>query len=202
MSLLIYLFSLVCQVLSALSSIACYAVIILAFIHAKEVNLSSGPVSCAYCFPIVFYRLETGAPARVKPFGIEIRNVKCLRCGNFGHQSGDRECPLKDVIMPNEESRLKRDDPLTAILAHTDPNEVRINFIGCVGIIQKLLTFPFLDYQLCKSHLARNIVVLINIVRCFCFCFIYLFWAFSLTGQILCKIISNFSEIWLLNNLK
>ncbi|KAF3454201.1 hypothetical protein FNV43_RR04648 [Rhamnella rubrinervis] len=68
-------------------------------------------------------RLETGVPARVKPFGVEVRNVKCVRCGNYGHQSGDRECPLKDVIMPNEESRLKRDDPLTAILAHTDPNE-------------------------------------------------------------------------------
>lgn len=68
-------------------------------------------------------RLETGVPARVKPFGIEVRNVKCLRCGKFGHQSGDRECPLKDVIMPNEESRLKRDDPLTAIVAQTDPSE-------------------------------------------------------------------------------
>ncbi|BAT99821.1 hypothetical protein LR48_Vigan06g065700 [Vigna angularis] len=68
-------------------------------------------------------RLETGVPARVKPFAVEVRNVKCLRCGNYGHQSGDRECPLKDVIMPNEESRLKRDDPLNAILAHTDPTE-------------------------------------------------------------------------------
>lgn len=68
-------------------------------------------------------RMETGAPARVKPFGVEVRNVKCLRCGNFGHQSGDRECPLKDAIMPNEESRLKRDDPLTAMMAHTDSSE-------------------------------------------------------------------------------
>ncbi|GMH16191.1 hypothetical protein Nepgr_018032 [Nepenthes gracilis] len=68
-------------------------------------------------------RLETGAPARVKPFAVEVRNVKCVRCGNYGHQSGDRECPLKDAIMPNEESRLKRDDPLTAILAHTQPSE-------------------------------------------------------------------------------
>ncbi|XP_027360644.1 uncharacterized zinc finger CCHC domain-containing protein At4g19190 isoform X2 [Abrus precatorius] len=68
-------------------------------------------------------RLETGVPARVKPFGVEVRNVKCLRCGNYGHQSGDRECPLKDAIMPSEESRLKRDDPLNAILAHTDPTE-------------------------------------------------------------------------------
>ncbi|TKY70199.1 zinc finger CCHC domain-containing protein [Spatholobus suberectus] len=68
-------------------------------------------------------RLETGVPARVKPFGVEVRNVKCLRCGNYGHQSGDRECPLKDAIMPIEESRLKRDDPLNVILAHTDPTE-------------------------------------------------------------------------------
>ncbi|CAN8325231.1 unnamed protein product [Cochlearia groenlandica] len=68
-------------------------------------------------------RLETGLPGRVKPFAVEVRNVKCLRCGNFGHQSGDRECPLKDTVMPNEEHRLKRDDPLTAIIAHTEPGE-------------------------------------------------------------------------------
>ncbi|KAK4262975.1 hypothetical protein QN277_028458 [Acacia crassicarpa] len=69
-------------------------------------------------------RMDTGVAGRVKPFGVEVRNVKCLRCGTYGHQSGDRECPLKDVIMPNEESRLKRDDPLNAILAHGDPNEL------------------------------------------------------------------------------
>ncbi|KAL1224730.1 putative zinc finger CCHC domain-containing protein [Cardamine amara subsp. amara] len=68
-------------------------------------------------------RLETGIAGRAKPFAVELRNVKCLRCGNFGHQSGDRECPLKDAVMPNEELRLKRDDPLTAIIAHTDPSE-------------------------------------------------------------------------------
>ncbi|KAK9140243.1 hypothetical protein Scep_009924 [Stephania cephalantha] len=68
-------------------------------------------------------RIDTGLPTRAKPFGVEIRNVKCVRCGTFGHQSGDRECPLKDVIMPIEESRLKRNDPLTAILAHADSTE-------------------------------------------------------------------------------
>lgn len=73
-------------------------------------------------------RLETGVAGRAKPFAVELRNVKCLRCGNFGHQSGDRECPLKDTVMPNEEQRLKRDDPLTTIIAHTDPGEVGLCF--------------------------------------------------------------------------
>ncbi|XP_072995150.1 uncharacterized zinc finger CCHC domain-containing protein At4g19190 [Typha latifolia] len=68
-------------------------------------------------------RLETGVPVRSKPFGVEIRNVRCVRCGTYGHQSGDRECPLKDAIMPNDESRLKRDDPLTAIMAQADSTE-------------------------------------------------------------------------------
>lgn len=68
--------------------------------------------------------MDTGILGRARPFGIEIRNVKCLRCGNFGHQSGDRECPLKDVIMPHEEKRLQRDDPLNAIIAQSDVAEV------------------------------------------------------------------------------
>lgn len=64
-------------------------------------------------------RLDTGAPGRVKPFGVEIRNVKCARCGVYGHQSGDRECTMKDSIMPSDEARLARDDPLNVIRAQT-----------------------------------------------------------------------------------
>lgn len=74
------------------------------------------------------YSFETGAPARAKPFAVEIRNVKCVRCGTYGHQSGDRECTLKNAIMPNDENRLKRDDPLTTITAQADFAEVSFVF--------------------------------------------------------------------------
>jgi len=47
-----------------------------------------------------------------KPFGIELRNVKCARCHQWGHQSGDRECPLKNVANPFDAERLKLEDPL------------------------------------------------------------------------------------------
>ncbi|KAL5557038.1 hypothetical protein UlMin_039274 [Ulmus minor] len=72
-------------------------------------------------------KMKTGVAGRAKPYGIELRNVRCLRCGNYGHQSGNHECPLKDAIMPNEENRLKTDDPLTTILARTDPTQALYN---------------------------------------------------------------------------
>lgn len=107
---------------------------------------------------VFFPRLETGVAGRAKPFGVEIRNVKCLRCGNYGHQSGDRECPLKDAIMPNEESRLKRDDPLTAIQAQTDCNEVtfwrRILIYSClIDDVFLLLYLMWLDFLRCQNML-------------------------------------------------
>ena len=33
-----------------------------------------------------------------KPFGNTIRNVRCMRCGEWGHQSGDRECKLRSFV--------------------------------------------------------------------------------------------------------
>jgi CBF1 interacting corepressor len=39
-----------------------------------------------------------------KPFNKEVRNVRCMRCGEWGHRSGDRECSLKD-FNPHDAAR-------------------------------------------------------------------------------------------------
>ena len=57
-----------------------------------------------------------GADAHVKPFGVEIRMVKCLRCGKWGHSGTDRECPLRDQN-PNDAFRMRLEDPLTLMKA-------------------------------------------------------------------------------------
>ena len=46
-----------------------------------------------------------------KPLGKEIRYTRCARCQIWGHQSGDRECPMINDN-PNDASRLVREDPM------------------------------------------------------------------------------------------
>jgi len=48
-----------------------------------------------------------------KPLGKAIRNVKCARCGAWGHTSLDRECPLFNEN-PNDGFRQKIEDPLAS----------------------------------------------------------------------------------------
>eukprot|EP00271_Cylindrocystis_brebissonii_P011520 TRINITY_DN29362_c0_g1_i1.p1 TRINITY_DN29362_c0_g1~~TRINITY_DN29362_c0_g1_i1.p1 ORF type:complete len:441 (+),score=144.52 TRINITY_DN29362_c0_g1_i1:161-1483(+) len=62
-------------------------------------------------------KMDTGIVGRAKPFALEIRNVRCSRCGNMGHQSGDRDCPQKDALTEAEMERQRREDPLTKIMA-------------------------------------------------------------------------------------
>ena len=51
-------------------------------------------------------------PASIKPLGIEIRDVKCVRCGQWGHYTGDPECPMRAKTVEEETFRQVIEDPL------------------------------------------------------------------------------------------
>ena len=67
--------------------------------------------------------LACGPQLTFYPLGKEIRNVRCMRCGVWGHRSGDRECKVE--TNPNDAARLEREDPMTSmkvpsrLVAHT-----------------------------------------------------------------------------------
>ena len=47
-----------------------------------------------------------------KPFGVELRNARCTKCGAFGHQMGDRECPLRNEVHALDVQRKAMEDPV------------------------------------------------------------------------------------------
>ena len=59
-----------------------------------------------------------GLAVKHKPFNSVIRNVQCMRCGEWGHKSGERECPLRDYN-PNDYDRLQREDPMRCMISNT-----------------------------------------------------------------------------------
>lgn len=54
----------------------------------------------------------TTVQVNFKPLGRQIRNTRCIRCQEWGHQTGDRECRLRDHN-PLEADRQVREDPVT-----------------------------------------------------------------------------------------
>jgi CBF1 interacting corepressor len=72
---------------------------------ARHAFLKNAPVEGVYAKNIA---------VRHKPFNEVVRNVQCLRCGQWGHQSGDRECQLRDYN-PQDYKRQQREDPLFAM---------------------------------------------------------------------------------------
>eukprot|EP00961_Rhodomonas_salina_P187110 2526465-Rhodomonas_salina.1 len=41
-------------------------------------------------------------PRAIKPLGLEVRNVRCVKCKKWGHQMGDDECPMKALSVETE----------------------------------------------------------------------------------------------------
>lgn len=50
-----------------------------------------------------------------KPFLDVIRNVRCLRCGEWGHALGDRECSLLHEVSAHDLARQRQEDPVNAM---------------------------------------------------------------------------------------
>lgn len=57
--------------------------------------------------------------ARVQLLGKEVKAIQCLRCGGFGHNGTDRECPMHEHN-PNDQFRLKLEDPLSLMRAREE----------------------------------------------------------------------------------
>ena len=49
---------------------------------------------------------------QLKPFGKEVRHVRCLRCGQWGHGAGEKICEMKDQIHPTDRLNKELLDPM------------------------------------------------------------------------------------------
>ena len=68
--------------------------------------------------PRAKYANKLGLDVHDQPFGVCVRNVKCFKCGKWGHQNVDKECPMYDQNTSESKSALDSlllSDPLRLI---------------------------------------------------------------------------------------
>ena len=72
-----------------------------------------------------------------QPLGTTIRHVRCVRCGQWGHQVGDRECSMRSgALNANDMATLRREDPMPdSMMASLGHSKVHAKQAGkpCAG---------------------------------------------------------------------
>mmetsp|Transcript_7190 Transcript_7190/g.30629 ORF Transcript_7190/g.30629 Transcript_7190/m.30629 type:complete len:354 (-) Transcript_7190:55-1116(-) len=63
---------------------------------------------------------------RPKPFGKLYCRRKCIRCGEIGHLTGARECPMKDALPVNDGDTKAMEDPLLQMKSRLGANDDRL----------------------------------------------------------------------------
>ncbi|CAB1121574.1 unnamed protein product [Ectocarpus sp. CCAP 1310/34] len=84
--------------------------------------LKDAPVEHAYA---------AGVKVNFKPFNNVIRHVRCMRCGEWGHRSGDRECSVDEN--PHDAERQKREDPMSYMAAASGGGQMESSTYGGGG---------------------------------------------------------------------
>ena len=83
---------------------------------ARPVGATMGELQERFEFlkdaPLVNRNASSNSVLRFKPLGKIVRNTKCRRCGEWGHQANDRECSLRNVLSASAEAAIQAMDPL------------------------------------------------------------------------------------------
>ncbi|CCI49357.1 unnamed protein product [Albugo candida] len=86
-----------------------------------------------------------------KPMGVQLRNVRCLRCGEWGHLSGDRECELRN-FNPHDAARQALEDPFSYMNKMTQVNKQELVLRRAAIPFEMQTEHISKDYELISSE--------------------------------------------------